>query len=335
MTLKDALQWQDGFLEGYFSTNKTYCRYSFFDINKPVVITFSMMGKYVESENINALHDIWGHGFVAKKGINVISFCCIDKASWYLDSELADLLGKLKKLLNSFPERLGYGGSMGGFGILAYYEILNLDRVLVMNPITTLDQDLVDFETRFKVHSSRLDWKFNYSDRASCQMNGYIVYDPLFELDKLHAKRLKGLQELKLPGVGHFMPVHLAKLGILRWLFESFYFNLSLKEDFYKKARKRRQYPQYYSWLKSQENKYLTPRRNKIINLHQQILKLKLGSVETVPRGAVNKVRDYAISLEDVDIDISLQVMKLAKNLRPHGQYISKKVREYEVRCKT
>lgn len=332
MNMEDFEKWAEGEYEGFFSTDKTYCKYCFFDKNKPVVITFSMMGKYVNNP-LESTDDIWGYSFLVNKKINVVSFCCIEKASWYLDDKLVEKIDNIVEILKIFPERLGYGGSMGGFGILAYYEKLNINRVLVINPITTLNDQKAPFENRYKVHRERLNWNFEFNDIAKCKMNGYIVYDPLFDLDKKHAKRVHGLQELKFTGVGHSLPLHLNRIGALSWLFQSFYNGLDPKElsfYFYKKVRKKREYSRYYKWLLSAENKYLTPKRKKVIELHYKFKKLKYGEAELVPKGAVNKVRDYAIVSESSDLKISYEVMKLASELRPQGSFIKKKIKFYE-----
>lgn len=41
-------------------------------------------------------------------------------------------------------------------------------------------------------------------------------------------------------------------------------------------------------------------------------------------------LRDAALKLEDIDLDLSLKLMRLASNARPHGPFIKKKLAEYE-----
>jgi len=313
-----------------FSTNKTRVQVTVFDWDEPVVITFSMMGKYAPI-NIEESCELWGHSFLAKKKINVISFECIEKAHWYLDENLPLLINEmLEPILCRFPERLGYGGSMGGFGLLAFHDLLKINRLLVVNPITTLDENKVSFETRFKVHRKKLNWNFEFSDIAPNVKNGYVIFDPLFELDKRHAHRIENLEKIKLYGLGHSLPLHLQKMKFLTWLFLEFYNNTLNVVEVLSKEKRKRNYLHYYKWLLSNENKYLTSRREQVIERYYLAHKVKLGLIDVVPKGVVEGIRDYAIKKEDSDIELSLNIMQFAHMLRPDGPFINRKINLYQ-----
>lgn len=329
-------QWLEGKKSetGFFSTDKTYIKFSFLNIHKPVVVTFSMMGAYVEENKKNIENPVWGYDYIVNKGLNCISFCCIGEDNWYIDDGLRKYLSIISEALEVFPERLGYGGSMGGVGVLLYANVLKVDRVLVMNPISTLSEDLVSFEKRFKRARNELDWNGQGKDGSVCEADGYVVYDPLFEPDKLHAKRLR-LRELKFHGVGHFMPVHLKSLGILNWLFDAFIEGEVDEKKFYKLTRKKREYFRYYNWLLSIENKYLTPRRALIIRMYRDFYLIKKGKKEAVTKKSIDNLRDFALSLERDHIDKAFLAMTIAKEMRPHGPLISSKVKYYRHRLDT
>lgn len=91
----------------------------------------------------------------------------------------------------------------------------SIDEVLLVNPISTLNGVLENFETRFRYPAKILDWSDPNNDGVLCKAKGYVVYDPLFYPGRMHARRYKGLEYLKLTGVGHSMPNHLKNLGML------------------------------------------------------------------------------------------------------------------------
>lgn len=49
----------------------------------------------------------------------------------------------------------------------------------------------------------------------------------------------------------------------------------------------------------------------------------------------VNRIRDAALFFEETDVEISLELMKIAQKLRPEGTFIVKKVNEYQKRKST
>ncbi|WP_281662158.1 MULTISPECIES: hypothetical protein [Halomonadaceae] len=316
---------------GFFSTDKTYCKFSLLDKTRPVVISFAMMGSYVRGDEKDVDSSVWSFDYILQKNLNCISFCCIDDASWYRDVDLIKWLNLIASAIRYFPERLGYGGSMGGYGVLAYSDILKMDRVLVMNPITTLSEELAPFEKRFTKAKKYLDWLGEFKDGAASTAQGYIVFDPLFEPDSLHARRLN-LKKLRFSGVGHFMPVHLQKLGILNWLFDSFVSGRVDEKKFYRDIRKRRNYLRYYDWLLSDENKYLTPKRAGVIRMYKDFFLVKTGEKEIVAKKSIDKLRDFALEIENISVPKALQAMEIAKEMRPGGKVITRKIKFYKER---
>lgn len=318
---------------GKFHTSKTYCKYSLTNLDKPVVITFSMLGKYADSKSITEHQDVWGYDYFVKRGFNCVSFCSIDRPYWYRDNDLFGILRRCASNLSIFKERLGYGGSMGGFGVLSLGNLLNIDRVLLFNPITTLSNELACFETRFVNAQTGLDWTSEFSDGALYNGKGTVIYDPLFNLDRLHVKRLN-LDELKLPGVGHFIPVHLKKLSMLDWIVNAFLNNDIDPLEFYKKARSRRYYNRYYEWLTSDQNIYLTPKRKSVINKYWREYLYASAGAKIIKGDEITKLRDIAIDIESYDISASRAIMNILHELRPEGVMIANKLKEYNIHVK-
>jgi hypothetical protein len=249
------------------------------DYTKPIVVTFAPMSpfltKYTHSD-IKENNDIemWGYDYILKIGLNVLSFSPLRDGLWYRERGFEDAMERLGSVLEIFPVRYGYGGSMGGFGVSAYADALHLDHLLLMNPFTSLSRSVVPFETRFEnfVKNNTQKWESGYIDGARTNATGYVIYDPVHSLDARHASRFKNMEPLKLPGVGHHMPKHLQALGMLGWITRSFFLEDGYidKKRFIKEARKRRQYLEYYNGLLNRRyNRHLTACRERVIIYHK------------------------------------------------------------------
>ncbi len=258
---------------GKGTVDKVWYKFSIIDYNKPIVITFA---PYKPNSVLHSPEDIeksdfeelfiWGFDFIKKEGFNVISFDTLKNGLWYRSEYLADYLKNLSEEIYGFPLRLGYGGSMGGYGVSVFSNLLNLNRVLLLNPFSTLNRRLAPFETRFSDFLKNDNWESGFFDGGECNAKGYVIYDPLFHLDVKQANRYKNLEHLRLPGVGHSMPMHLQRLGMLGWIAKSFLHENHIdKNRFYKEARRRRNYSEYYNWLLSKMNRHLTLKRKNII----------------------------------------------------------------------
>ena len=251
--------------------DNVWYKYKITDYNKPIVITFAPCElKFhslsdVENKKFEDLK-AWGFDFITKEGLNVISFVPLSGGQWYRSKDFAKYLTQLSEKISRFPFRFGYGGSMGGYGVSVFSNLLHLDRVLLLNPFSTLNRRLAPFETRFSKTVLRDNWESGFFNGAECNAEGYVIYDPLFNLDAKQAKRYKNLKHLRLPGVGHSIPLHLQKLGMLGWIAKSFLHENHIDENrFYREARKRREYSGYYNGILSDRNVHLTPKRKEVI----------------------------------------------------------------------
>jgi hypothetical protein len=194
---------------------------------------------------------------------------------------------------------------MGGFGASVFADVLHVDKLLLINPISTLKKDIAPFETRFKYGQS-LDWGGGYNDGAKNSASGYVVFDPLFDLDSNHAKRYRHLEELKFFGVGHAMPAHLQKIGILSELFDQYISGAVDPDWFYKSIRKRRKYDHYYIWLMSDQNKHLTHLRRSIIKNYFLEYKIDRLNGTVIQENQINAIRDAALKIDKYDLAVAL-----------------------------
>lgn len=313
--------------QSHCTLGNVYCKYSLLDVNAPVIVTFSSRGGWVDGENKNSDSVVWGYDYILSKGLNVVSFACIDNNSWYSDQGFHDSIEELALVLSEFPKRYGYGGSMGAFAVGAFADALNLDESLLINPISTLLPCLAPFETRFQADRETSIWDTPYSDSALNKKKGYIVYDSLFDLDKLHALRYSSKYvHLKLTGVGHKMPRHLLNLDMLDWLFSSFVSGHISEKEFYSKSKARRHYTGYYQWMMGPQNKYLTKARLKVLSKYYARHRIDNGAVYSVDDKQLNLIRDVAIKISDIDPASAIKLLSLVKDARPTGKLVSSRL---------
>ncbi|SHH75973.1 hypothetical protein [Ferrimonas marina] len=306
-----------------------FCRFCISDFSAPLVVTFSHMGHKAQKADGLDSYKPWAFDFVKSCGFNSISFSCLGATNWYRSAKLEDELKLLSPLLDRFEVKLGYGGSMGGFGIGAFAKVLKLDRVLLINPISTLNADIAPWETRFSKWRNELDWSHGSFDGTDFESTGYVVYDPLYDLDRKHAFRYKNLTHLKVPGVGHSMPLHLKEMGALKKLFIDFANNQLDLHWFYKKVRNRKLYPRYYKWM-LEHCKRTTPSRRKVISRHYNALNGYLGKSSSETDKLFGALRKAAIKLESTDLTLALDLMMQAKKIRTKSPFIDKKIIEYK-----
>lgn len=319
------------FCSGSGIVGGVYVKYHFHDIKQPLVVTFSNAGEITKTADVNnSVYSPWGFDFVRSYGVNTLSFSCFNSLSWYRELEFQQFLKLLSKHLTIFNIRLGYGSSMGGFAVSAFSNCLGFTRQLLMNPISSLSTSLAPWETRF-IEAQKLNWNDDFSDGAKSICESVIVYDPLFKLDSLHARRYKNSTLLKLPGVGHSIPSHLSKLGVLKFTFEAFLYNKVVVTDFHKLVRTRRYYDGYYKWMLGAQNLHLTPLRQSIIKQHQK--KIPKNTHQVIKKfndNDIDLIRDLAIKLELINIEEAYKLMLLAHRLRPDGTFISEKLAIYK-----
>lgn len=204
-TINTILETGHGKAQG--SIGDVFFKINIFNTNKPIVITFQNHGQPLSENEISKPNAyVWGYNFIlSTNNYNVLSFSCIKKDNWYRDKQFIESLPSLSQLISAFPIRLGYGSSMGGYGVSAFSNILNIERLLLMNPISSLNKNISPWEDRFN-NDLDYDWNGLYNDASITKSNGYVVFDPLFHKDKMHAEKYTKLRKIKLPGVGHAMP---------------------------------------------------------------------------------------------------------------------------------
>jgi hypothetical protein len=168
---------------------------------------------------------IWGEGFLAKRGHSILGVGR-RRNDWYLDADLQAAMELLaaRGVFARFRQVVFYGGSMGGFGALTYARLAPGALVLAHNPQTTLRREDTPWERRYE-HGRQFDWSGPYGDAATGLgqvARVYVSYDPHLKDDLRHVQRLprEHLVPLRVPCVGHQMPIWLQQMQLLAPVFD-------------------------------------------------------------------------------------------------------------------
>jgi len=190
---------------------------------RQLVMTFDNLA---ELNDRSLMRSPWSYDFFASRGASVLGLMA-RRGIWYRDAELIGYLQALSDggFFSAFDRVLFTGNSMGGFGCLAFAPLAPGADILSFSPQTTLDKAKVPWETRFE-KAWDADWSLPYSDASdgltqAGQVN--VVYDPVFELDRLHANRIEGsnVQKLKSWYASHKSPVFLRRIDALKTVTEA------------------------------------------------------------------------------------------------------------------
>lgn len=233
-----------------------------FSVDKPLIITFSPAGAVLTSQQVAGGANAWGYDFFKKNKINVLAFSAIDDKHWFVSQTLKTFIQELLPQLVIFPERLGYGASMGAYALSNYHSELLLDRMLLITPIPSPEIS----------HNEQSD--FNYAFGFEGQLT--IILDPFCIQDRAAAKQYPvQASEMMLPGVGHQVIESLSNIGYLKKLIFQFINNEIDPLSFSNIVRKRRNIARYYRFMARNPTNKNTAKRKSIIRYYQIIWSIK------------------------------------------------------------
>lgn len=170
----------------------------------------------------------WGRDLAASRGFSGLHIYPLQNC-WYQRETLRKLLRKIAEtgFLDAFNRRVAAGGSMGGCGALWNASSLNCSDILVFNPQTVLDEEIVAAgETRYR-EGWQMDWQRARMPEALSGINSIrAIYDPVFRADARQVDVLKKYRPdvncIHIPYAGHSTPIFLARTGMLSSTVESF-----------------------------------------------------------------------------------------------------------------
>ncbi len=310
-----------------------YVKYDFIDINKPLLFTFSPAGTNVQEQDLHADFAPWGYHLAQKQNVNVIAFQHLGKSNWFRNRNLIFFLEQLSPLLTSFKTRLGYGLSRGGFAVGAFAKLLKLDQVLLFHPVSTKNKSLVPWDDRSSTDiAQQYDWEGSYADLDLGNAQGYIIYDPTNRIDRLHAKRYKQLNHLRVFGMGHGThATYLNKFGFYKQVAVDFMRHqqidiaqfrlqtktLRFKEDYYKRLNKANKKSAHRLELLSTAHNILIDEKTAHVQEHQ-------ASIDIQP------LIDVALKHQEQHPDDAIQLLEVAKQLAPNDPLVKHKLKELE-----
>jgi hypothetical protein len=134
----------------------------------------------------------WGFDFLTSRGFSVLGVKP-KRVDWYRGACLHTFFRSdvFADIISSHDKVYLYGGSMGGYAALTFAKAVHGCTVISINPQSTLDPELVPWETRWKVGQEQ-DWKGDFSDGAvgaRCAQTVYVAYDPLLRADRKQIER--------------------------------------------------------------------------------------------------------------------------------------------------
>jgi tetratricopeptide (TPR) repeat protein len=235
-----GIKWQQEKLDNYFV--------DFHLGSDTLCVTFEPMG-VAGQHNPHRLS--WGARALVARNLSVLGIKSKGD-NWYRRPDLHRFLVSLQSggFFKGYKKVLFYGGSMGGYAALAFSALADDAVVLALNPQTSLDISIVPWEARFAV-GQREDWRGAFADAAVSAQHAreiWVCYDPLLRQDRLHVERLPkaNLRKLKIPGVGHKIPMHLHELGLLTTVLDGVLNGTLQPAAFPALARRRRGYMRYW-----------------------------------------------------------------------------------------
>ena len=189
--------------------------------------------------------DPWAAKFCAERDYSHLGV--ISQASdWFRDAALIDFFAKLARdgFFDQFDRVCFAGTSMGGFGALSFAALVPDCNVVAFSPQSTLNTDLVPWEKRF-ANGRAADWTLPLSDGAETiapVARAYLIFDPFFEPDRLHAMRIQGpgVIHLKAFGFGHKTALVMNRMGLLKQVMEHAIDGTLTEGEFYRLIRARK-----------------------------------------------------------------------------------------------
>ncbi len=158
----------------------------------------------------------WGEDYFIRRGINAIGVTTAAN-DWYAQPEIEFALESIRHATAGMT-LIGYGASMGGFGVLNHAEALGVVRVVAVTPQFSPDLRKTPFETRFTQLYVDPDFPIDRMAHQNRRAEGYIIFDPLMRDDRRHAELIAphhDLQKVLVPFAGHHPFPLLHQAGLL------------------------------------------------------------------------------------------------------------------------
>ena len=196
--------------------------------------------------------DTWGYGFYAAEGWSHMGVMAFEK-NWFRDTALFDMMEKLRHLFAQYRTVVMTGTSMGAYAATAFADLAPGCTVLAFSPQATLDTARVPWESRFGAGRKR-DWSGRYAfapDHCRTAADVFVVHDPYFEPDRLHAQLYRGpnIHHLKSWYASHKSAQFMRRADILKTVMQEAVAGTLTPARYYALFRSRRDLVWYYMGL--------------------------------------------------------------------------------------
>lgn len=167
-----------------------------------------------------------GYQIAAPRGWSSLSIVAHED-SWFRDPAVFGFFDRLidDAFFEDFDRVVFYGAGMGGYGAAAFSVAAPGCTVLALAPQASLDPESAEWDRRFPA-ARRLDFtdRFGFApDMVEGCERVFLVYDPVQQVDAVHAAMFRGPQVVKLRArhIGRDPQAELARLNVLRPLIDA------------------------------------------------------------------------------------------------------------------
>ena len=186
----------------------------------------------------------WSHLSIIAKGPTWFR----DPAVWAYFDRLTD-----DAFFEDFDRVIFYGAGMGGYGAAAFSVAAPGATVILAAPVATLDPDLASWDDRY-LSVRRRDFRSRYGfapDMLEAADQAMILYDPLEELDAMHAALFRGphVQKIRFRHAGPRIGTELQDMNLLGPLFRAAADGSLTPELAHRILRRRREHGPYLKYL--------------------------------------------------------------------------------------
>jgi hypothetical protein len=181
---------------------------------------------------------------------------------WWQYRDLPRALSILRGLAASWRRTVTYGSSMGGYAALRFAGAIGATTCIAVGPQYSPRGVVVPGEDRYDSLVSATDFLHEDAYRICRTATNFVLYDPLYRMDKRHVLRYAqeaNLLHVRVPCTGHTPTVVLSQCGLLGDVILELLSGIFLPAEFRRSFRRARRASSEY-WrelaLRSGERKH-------------------------------------------------------------------------------
>lgn len=173
------------------------------------------------------------------------------KPTWFRDPLIYRYFDRLvdEAFLEDFERVIFFGAGSGGYAACAFSVAAPGATVIALSPQATLDPDIAEWDDRFvQMRRKSFTDRYGYApDMLEAADRAFILYDPLVELDAMHAAlfRAPNTHRIRLRHAGAGLPREVMAMNALRPIFDKAAGEQLTARDFYTALRARHNYLPY------------------------------------------------------------------------------------------